>query len=461
MNAVKQMKKFVEPKSVALLGASRRTGEDAFNIIENLLSYGYQGRIYPVNPNVSEILGLKTYPRITDINNEIDLAIINLPRSLVPSAVRECTKQGIQSIIIVTQGFADASDEEGKQLQKEIDELIKKSGIRILGPNTLGIANAFINFSSSFRKIELVRVPVGIICQTGVFFTGFPGLRLIGKGIDLGNACDIDIVDGLEYFEQDDDTKIIALHIEGIRDGERFLRAANRLAQRKPVVALKTGKSEYAAQAVQSHTGSLVGKDEVWETALRQSGVIRVNDIDELGDSVRAFSSLPLMKGRKIGIISASGGLGIMSIDACHKFNLEVAKLSSITMERINALSPSWMGISNPVDIWPAYMVQKQPMTELLTESIGAVLNDYEVDAALFMWAPISHQNCSDLCQLLVKLAEAHQDKPLVCSLHGPYAEEARNNLEVTGRVIVFHNPDRAIRALAHLARYSAFRRGF
>ncbi len=460
MNVVKQIKKFFEPNSVALLGISRRTGEDALNIMENLLSYGYQGRIYPVNPNVTEILGLKTYSRITEINNEIDLAIINLPRSLVPSTVRECIKQGIQSIVILTQGFADATDEEGKQLQKEIGDLIKKNGVRILGPNTLGIANAFINFSSSFRRIDMEKVPIGVICQTGIFFTGFPELRLLGKGIDLGNACDVDFADGLEYFEQDADTKIIALHIEGIRNGKRFLKAINQLAQKKPVVALKTGKSEYAAQAVQSHTGSLIGKDEVWETALRQSGVIRVNDTDELGDLVRAFTLLPLMKGRKIGIVSASGGLGIMCIDACHKFNLEVAKLSSITIKQINALSPSWMSISNPVDILPAYIVQKQPLVKVLTNSIGAILDDYEVDAALFMWAPTSRQNCSDLCQLLIKLAEAHQDKPLVCSLHGSYAEEAKNNLEATGRVIVFHNPDRAIRTLAHLARYSAFRRG-
>jgi len=315
MNVVEQIKKFVEPKSVALFGVSRRTEEGTYNILKNLLSYDYQGRIYPVNPKATEILGVKTYPRIADINDKPDLAIINLPRPLVPGIVNECIERGVPSIIIVTQGFADADDEEGKQLQREIDELIKKSGVRILGPNSLGTANAFINFSSSFVKLTMSKTPIGIICQTGSFFT-LPELKLLGKAIDLGNACDVDLGDALEYFEQDDETRVVALHIEGTEDGARFLKIAKRLSPKKPVVALKTGRSEYAAQAAQSHTGSLVGKDEVWEAAFKQSGIIRVSDIEEFGDIARAFSVLPPMNGRKIGIISESGGVGIISIDS-------------------------------------------------------------------------------------------------------------------------------------------------
>jgi len=461
MNVVEQMKKFVEPKSVAILGASRRTGESALNILENLLSYGYEGKIYPVNPNATEILGLKTYPHVTNVNNEIDLAIISLPRSLVPGIVQECIEQGIQSIIIVTQGFADATDEEGKQLQKEIDKYVKKNRVRILGPNSLGTANAFIKFSSSFVRLDMAKVPTGIICQTGALFTRSRELTFIGKSIDLGNACDIDFADVLEYFEQDDETKVVALHIEGIQDGKRFLKAASHFARRKPVLALKTGRSEYAAEAVQSHTGSLIGSDEVWEAALRQSGVIRVSDIDELSDSVRAFSLLPPMKGRKIGIVSISGGLNIMSIDACHKFNLEIAKLSPITTKRINALTPSWQSVGNPADIWAAYMVAKQPLTKVLTETIATVLSDSEVDALLFMWTVTTHQTCIELCQVLTKLTEAQPDKPLVCFLYGPHAAETKHRLEATGRIMVYPSPDRAIRALNHLAQYSVFRRGF
>jgi acetyltransferase len=309
--------------------------------------------------------------------------------------------------------------------------------------------------------MEMTRLPIGIICQTGVFFSGFHELKLLGKGFDLGNACDVTFTDCLEYFEQDDDTKVVFLHIEGIPHGRKFLQVANRFASRKPLLALKAGKSDHAARAAQSHTGSLVGRDEVWEAALRQAGVIRVGDIDELGDLVRVLLRLPLMGGSRIGIASNSGGVGIMCIDACHQFDLAVAELSPTTVEQMNALSPSWLSVSNPADLWPACMVSKQPLARVLTESIGAMLSDSAVDAVLFVWSPWSESNCADLSQLLARLAEAHPDKPLVCSLHGDYAKAAQNILEATGRLVVFHNPYRAIRALGHLARYSAFRRGF
>ena len=458
MNVVEQMKKFVEPKSVAIFGVSRRP--NMYHILQNLLGYGYQGRIYPINPNATEILGVKTYSRIADTTGEIELAIINLPRSLVPGIVRECVEHGIQSIIIETQGFADAIDEKGKQLQREIDTLVRESHVRILGPNSLGTANAFTNFSSAYSKLNMAKIPVGIICQTGTFFHRFAQSLFIGKGIDLGNACDVGFVESLEYFEQDDEIKVVALHIEGVRDAKGFIAVAQHIAQKKPVLALKTGRSEHAAAAAQSHTGSLVGKDEVWEAAMKQTGIIRADDIDELDDLVKTFSLLPPMKGKKVVIVSISGGLGIIGIDACHRFNLELAELSPITMKRINELLPTWLSTGNPVDIWPAHMVVKQSLTKVLTITIDAVLNDDEVDAVLLIWNLWQQQTYALVCQLLPKLAEAHPDKPLVGCFFGSNAEEGRSKLEASGRVAVFHTPDRAIRALSHLARYSAFRRG-
>jgi len=460
MNAVEEMKRFFEPRSVALLGVSRRTGEGNFNILENLLSYGYEGKIYPVNPKASEILGVPTYSRIADVSDEVDLAIINLPRSLVPGTVQECIEQGIHSIIIVTQGFADAGDEEGRQLQKELDKFIEVNGVRILGPNSLGTVNTFTRFSSSFAKMDMTKVPISIICQTGVFFE-LPESLLIGKGIDLGNACDVNFVDSLEYFEQDNETKVIVLHIEGMRDGKRFLKIAGRTALKKPIITLKTGKSEYAAKVARSHTGSLVGSDEIWATALKQSGLIRVTDIDELSDLAGAFSLLPTMKGRSVGIVSSSGGFNIISIDACQKYDLEIAKLSPVTIRRINALSPSWQSVGNPADMWPACMVLKQPVTRVVTETLDAMLSDHKVDAALLIWYMSSDQVCADLGHLLAKLADTHKDKPLVCFFYGDHVTEAKDRLKARSGVSVFNSPDRAVRSLSRLAQYSNIRRGF
>ena len=271
---------FFQPRSVAIVGASQDETKSGGMFIAGLLRDGYKGKIYPINPNVAEILGVKTYSRIADATGEIELAIINLPRSLVPGIVRECVEHGIQSIIIETQGFADAIDGKGEQLQRAIDKLVRENHVRILGPNSLGTANAFTSFSSAYSKLNMVRIPVGIICQTGTFFHRFAQSLFIGKGIDLGNACDVGFVESLEYFEQDDEIKVVALHIEGVRDAKGFIAVAQHIAQKKPVLALKTGRSEHAAAAAQSHTGSLVGKDEVWEAAMKQTGIIRADDID-------------------------------------------------------------------------------------------------------------------------------------------------------------------------------------
>jgi len=459
MQILKRMKQFIEPQSVALVGVSRRTGEDANNILENLLSYGYQGRIYPINPNTSEILGIKTYSSITEVTDHIDLAVIATPRSLVPRLAKECSESNIQSMVIVAQGFTDANDDQGKQLQKEINNIVQSSQTRIMGPNTFGTANAFLNFSSSFIKVKMQKVPIGIICQSGIFFVGFPETPLVGKGIDLGNTCDIDFADGLEYFENDRETKVVAMHIEGMQDTERFINIARRIARIKPLVALKTGRSEQAAKAAQSHTGSLTGKKEVWDAALGQSGVIQAGDLEELLDLAKAFSILPLMKNPEVGIITVSGALGIMTIDGCRHSDLEIGKLSDNTKKLLEAMSPPWLNINNPVDIWPATLTSQSTMKPLM-DGLEILLSDDQLGAALFICAAFDEKWSTELCQSLTELATIHQDKALACCIYGPNGNEAIKQLQYAGRVAGFPTPERAFRALSQLNKYSQLRGG-
>ena len=458
MQTAKQMKQFMEPQSVALIGVSRYTGEGTFNILENLLSYGYQGKIYPVNPNASEILGIRTYSSITEVTDNVDLAIITTPRSLVPRLVRECSQSNIQAIEIVAQGFTDANDDEGKQLQKEINDIARTGRIRIVGPNTFGTANAFINFSSSFLKIRMKKEPIGVICQTGVFFVGFPEAALIGKGLDLGNACDISFAEGLEYFENDPQTNVVVLHIEGMQDTKRFIDIARRTARTKPVVALKTGRSQQAAKAAQSHTGSLIGRNEVWQAALKQSGVIQASDLDEFIDLARTFSVLPLMEKPRIGVVTISGGLGIVTIDGSQQSGLEIGQLSANTKKLLDAMSPSWLNIGNPVDIWPAMMTSPSVMKPLI-DGLEALLSDEQLGAALFIGGAFDEKWATRLCQLLTELAVDHQDKPVACCIYGPYGDEAIRQLQDAGKAVGFPTPERAIRALARLKEYSQLRR--
>lgn len=444
---------------MALIGVSRYTGEGTFNVLENLLSYGYKGRIYPVNPSVSEILGMKTYSKVTEINEPVDLAVLTTPRVLVPSLLKECISSNIKSAIVVAQGFSDARDMEGRELQNELNSIVESKQIRVVGPNTFGTANVFINFSSSFVKIRMKRQPVGIICQTGVFFIGFSEMTFIGKGIDLGNACDIKFSDCLEYFEHDVETKVIALHIEGMQDTQGFINVCERVAPKKAIIALKTGKSELAAKAVQSHTGSIVGKKEVWDIALKQSGVISVADLEELIDLTRAFCILPPMETPKVGVITITGGLGVMAIDACRHSVVRIDTLSPKTKSLLNAMSPVWLSVGNPVDIWPAMMTSQIPLRPLI-DGLKILLSDSDIGAVLFIGAAFDEKWGSGICQLLTELATAYENKPLVCCIYGPYAAETVERLQSEGKVVGFATPERAMRALIRLYEYSELRKG-
>jgi acetyltransferase len=466
LNTVEQIKLFMEPRSVALVGVSSRTGMYSFNILENILDLGYQGEVYPVNPNTSNILGKKTYPNILEIEANVDLAVVSTPRSQVPGIIEECIKREIKAIIIVGQGFCDAKDKEGKKLQEKIVRMIRNTETRIIGPNTIGVSNPFVDFSTSFAKqSEIKRLPIGVISQTGMFSGSFPDLNLLGKGIDLGNACDLDFSDCLEYFEYDQDTKIIFLHIEGIKNGRRFMEVAKRVAMKKPILALKTGTSPSSAKLAQSHTGSIIGKNEIWEGVFKQCGIIRIGDFDEIGDLIKAFSHLPLMKGRSIGIISLSGGIGLMAKDACEEYQLNMPDLSPETREDIANISPEWHAINNPVDIWPAMGISKRPFGEVLKNTVETILTDRQIDAVLLIVGAWFESISPPFSEIVLEVADKFKDKPIAWApyegwLYKITAREIENKIKKHGKVAVFSSPKRALRALSKLADYSAFQRG-
>ncbi len=449
------LKTFVEPSSVALIGVSRRTGEGSFNILENLLNAGFSGRIYPVNPNASEILGIKTYPQIRDIPELVDLAVITTPRELVLPLLQETLEKGIKSIVVVAQGFADA-DSKGRELQEEMVKLARKEEGRILGPNTFGAANAFINFSSSFVPIKMTEIPVGVICQTGVFFVGFSYAGLIGKGLDLGNACDIGPEEGLEYFAADNQVKVIGIHIEGIKDGRRFLKAAQEASKKKPIIALKAGKGEKAAKAAQSHTGSLVGRDEVWDKALKQSGVIRAGDLDEFLDLILAFAYLPRLEGRNLGVVSFTGGFNIITIDSCERYELRLPELSEGIKGKISPFAPPWFKIDNPLDVWPLAGIGKgsQDMLGTTLFSMRTLLSESKINALLFIGGAFTPSFAAELSQLILEVAADFQGKPVVSFIYGPYAAEVKEEVHKAGISVVFPSPERAVRALSRMADY-------
>ncbi|MFH1351567.1 MAG: CoA-binding protein [Pseudomonadota bacterium] len=442
---------FMDPRSVAIIGASRKMGEGNFNVIENMMVFGFRGKIYPVNPLADEIMGMRCYKDVREIGEIIELAIISAPREQIPQIVEDCSSVGIKGAIVVPQGFADA-DGVGKVLQDRLTQIARQRGIRIIGPNTLGVVNAFSGFTSSFMPIKRERVPVGVICQSGVFFVGSSNFTgMMGKGIDIGNGCDLDFADALEYFGEDDEIRVIFMHVEGLRDGRRFFDVAKKVARRKPILALKTARSLKGVRAASSHSGALAGQFEVFDAAFRQSGIISANDPEEILDYTKTFLHLPPMKGNRVGIVTYTGVAGIILIDALQENGLEVAELSEHTIQRIKELSPDWMPIQNPMDIWPALM--KHGMNFVFEISIREVIQDPAVDGVICVaLAPdLSKYGSLDGTGVIKKVADSFTSKPVVAWLYGPTQSIISERLEEGGRVMTFPTLTRAARALAAL----------
>jgi len=459
MKIAEVMKKFVEPESIAIVGATRKSGEFSMNIMEHLLSYGYAGKLYPINPNAGEILGVKAYADISEIADPIDLALIVTARETVPGVLRSCADKGIKCATIVAQGFSDAMDNEGHELNRRLMEIVRTTGIRVLGPNTFGTANAFINFSSSFARIQLDKNPVGIVCQSGLFFHGLPEFRLTGKCIDLGNGCDIGFTEALEYFEGDPQVKVIGLHIEGTKDTQGLLKAIKRATTKKPVIVLKTGRSAQSARAMQSHTGSLAGNSLLWDTALKSAGAIRVNDLEEFFDTVRMFSMAPLMKNGKIAVATFSGAAGILAMDAMRDTELEIGNLSDDTTAKLVKLAPAWLKVGNPVDYWPI-MMGYADRGRAMGEVMDILLSDDEIGGVMFTQVAFTPKTGEMMRMFLNYLAEKHPHKPFMSAISGTYNGDCINGLQQDGKHLVFHTPERAARAFSHLWQYSRLRCG-
>ena len=455
------MQLFMEPKSIAIIGISRKADKDYWSTLVNLLNFGFQGKIYPVNPAADQLLGIKTYPSLEAIPGEIDLAIIATPRSTVLNVVKECVDRGIKAIIVIAQGFAD-SDEEGKKMQKDLAGIAADGGARVMGPNTFGVVNAFCNLSTALPPFKLERTPVGIICQTGLFFIGLSRFRY-GKVIDLGNTCDVDLADALQYFGNDPDIKVINLHIEGIRQGDNFLRIAKQVAKKKPIIALKTARSESGATAAQSHTGSLTGKDEVYEAMFKQYGIIRVNDIEELEDVSLALLRLPPMQGQNLAIMSWAGSTGVMAVDACQKYGLKVPNLSSATQNRISQLSPpAWLPVGNPVDIWACISLSGfQPQNlkkgiQLILEALLNEDNSHGVLVAIPDFLDLFSSELWDISSVVRQAVDTFKDKPIAFAILGPQGA-LNTKIDCLDKALTYPTCERAIRALSKLQEYTEF----
>lgn len=455
------MQGFFHPNSVVLIGVSRQTGLGAYNNLEMMLKYGYQGRIYLVHPKVPEILGHRCYANISELPEIPDLAVISVGRDRVLPAFAECVNRGITRVVVISQGFADA-DDKGKKLQDELTALANKSGTRVVGPNTMGVLNAFSGFSTGFVDIprDHTPPPLSIVVQSGVFQVGSESFTgRLGKAIDIGNACDLDFVDALEYLENDPQTQIIALHMEGMMRGQEFLRVSSRVARKKPVVVLKTGRSEAGAQAALSHTGSLVGEDDVFDLAFAKAGLIRVRNMIELHAVSRAFLHFKPMKGPRLGVVTATGACGIMTADACEDYGLKLAPFPERIRNQLEISRIAWHRLNNPVDVWPLGMVGGS-FIDVFKRAAHGLLEDENVDAilgiALAMASPM-HEDL-DMPVAMQELKDVNVNhKPMALWLYGDGRLSQGESLENVPDVACFDSIDEAIMGLAALYRHTKY----
>ncbi len=449
---------FFEPKSVAVVGATNNPLKFGHYVLLNLLDLGFNGKIYPVNLKADEVLGLKAYPRVDLIPDEVELVAIIVPAPSVPQVVRDCAKKGVKGIVILSSGFREAGGERVR-FEREIVETAKKAGIRIVGPNTTGILNTFNGFTTSFAPLPKLRKGnVAFIAQTGLFaaaaFWWILSVEPFGlsKVMGLGNKSDVGDSEALEYLAQDEDTEVIAIYLEGVKDGRKFLKAARKAAKIKPVLILKSGRTEAGMKAATSHTGSLAMRDEIFDAVCKKVGAIRVKDFEELTDLTKAFALQALAKGNRIGIVSMTGAGCVMAADYSAEYDLDVAKLSDETVNYIESYLPSWIKVKNPFD--SEMLFESVGPEDCLRISLGGVLGDKNVDCAICV-LPSSPMFAFDVKGAVKEIKEKYPHKPFAMNFIGSkdMVDLWTKQLEDMS-VPVYPSIERCVRALGALSKY-------
>ena len=450
------MEALFNPKSVAVIGASDNPGKLGSHVMRSLTEGKYPGRIYPVNPGKNEIMGIKTYPSLLQVPESVDLSVIVLPAEQVPKTVIECGEKGVKGIVLITAGFREIEDQKGQALQSEVTKLADQFGIKIIGPNTFGIVNLHLPLNASFTP-EFSRVDKGgisLVSQSGgmshlIAFLSLQNKVGLSKIIGLGNRCNVDFSETVEYLIRDSQTKVIALYLEGIDQPKRLMEAAERGKGEKPILAYKVGRSPTSDQASQFHTGSLAGKHEIYEGAFKQAGILTVGSSEELLDAAKALTLCPSPEGNRVAVLSGQAGPGMAACDVCEMERLMIPAFSAETQEKVEELLPPLAIRTNPVDMGPAWYD-----SAAIKGIVNAVLEDRKIDAVI-LCIMFASANRSAAGVLTGFLSERRPPKPILCCFSSPPGiwDNEIKQLEASG-VPNYPTPERAAKALSNLYRY-------
>lgn len=447
------MTSLFEPRSIAVIGATATEGKSGYFLLDNLIRNGYEGKVYPINPNMTEVLGSKAYPTILDVSDEIDLAFVSIPGQFVKETLIQCSQKGVKSVVIVSAGFGEVGGE-GVKEQKDLEDVIRRTGIRCLGPNTVGLVNVQKNLFGSFVPFEnWLNGPVAIGAQSGIFAGALAHELMhmktqrigICKSLSLGNMMDVDETDFLEYAWKDSACKVIAFYLERIKRPRPFLALANKVKKEKPIIVLKSGRTDYGAKAALSHTGSLAIKDHLVDISFRQYGIIRTYTLQEFLCTLRAFAYQPLPRGNRVGVITYSGANGVMASDEIYEAGLKLAEFKEETLRRIKNIMPEWQPVRNPADLWVALGVGRNK--KVYEESMNAVLEDENVDVVLCLLLGLPNSDASEIRDVFSNAMRVHPRKPVFVGIIGGTVKERWIN-ELEGLKVPIY-PDTSLAAKA------------
>lgn len=458
---MRPIREILEAKSVVVIGASRDQEKPGAQLLKVLKEVDFAGRVAGVNPQGGNVFGVPLYPNVRDVPFEIDLAVLLIPPRFVPQALRDCAGKGVKGAVISAEGFAETGTR-GATYQEEVRAVLKSSGMRGFGPNTLGLVNTQTKLTTSYFANSGMLAPgnIGFAAQSGIFvgallryLSSLDGLHL-SKGIGLGNKVDVNESDALSFLADDEQTKIIGLYLEDVRDGSLFVKNLKKAAAKKPVLIIKSGRTQAGARASASHTASMAVEDAVLEGAVRQAGAIRLYAIDDFVRTLKGFLNMPLPKGDRLAYVTYSGAQAIMSIDTTMEQGLQTAKFADDTLARIGRVIATPSKTKNPIDIFPDWLSHGYEKT--ITEVVKALLDDQGVDGIVFI--SFAEKN-PEVYQSLIDVVQSDRRKPVFASLLGDSRDkEACEHLLDTGGLPCYDFPEQAVRVFARMRQYARIR---
>jgi acetyltransferase len=450
------LESFFNPKSVAIVGASREKNKVGHEILANLIAAGYKGDLFPVNPKADSIEGLKCYPDLQSIGQIPDLVIIIVPAKIVPSVMEQCAEAKVKSVIIITAGFKEVG-KEGKQLEEQVLQIAKRAGIRVIGPNCLGVIAPANKLNASFGGELPVEGVTGYVSQSGALLAAILDMAStygigFSKLVSIGNKADIDELDVIKALGEDPHTKVIAGYLESIADGNNFVRQAEQISHSKPILLIKSGGTTAGAKAASSHTGSLAGREVAYESAFQRAGIIRCNSIKEQFDYARVFADQPLPTGPSVAVITNAGGPGIMATDAIERKGLTFAQLADETVQKLANELPAAANLHNPIDVLGDALADRYEF------ALDVVLDDPNVNTILVLLTPQAMTDPAATAKAVVKIARKKPQKPILACFLGTKKVSEGAEILAEGRIPQYDSPESAVGTIRVMADYVLWR---